>query len=124
MLSLNLISLTFCPFTFKTDILELQSHIDNVSSNVMSVVVQSMSTFIQDTYLPKIAQLEAAIVDINNKLTALGDFDAGFDLNINNINDKIKQIEEDITVIKNDLITDYTTVDLNNVDEITKHYSK
>ena len=90
----------------------------------MSVVVQNMATFIQDTYLPKIAQLEAAIVDINNKLTALGDFDAGFDLNINNINDKIKQIEEDITVIKNDLITDYTTVDLNNVDEITKHYSK
>ena len=108
----------------KTDILVLQNHIDNVSSNVMSVVVQNMSTFIQDTYLPKIAQLEAAIVDINKKLTALGDFDAGFDLNINNINDKIKQIEEDITVIKNDLITDYTTVDLNNVDEITKHYSK
>ena len=83
-----------------------------------------MSNFIQDTYLPKIAQLEAAIVDINNKLTALGDFDTSSDLNINNINDKIKQIEEDIKLIKNDLITDYTTVDLNNVDEITKHYSK
>ena len=30
----------------KTDILVLQNHIDNVSSNVMSVVVQNMSTFI------------------------------------------------------------------------------